>query len=726
MSDIHAKILAAFQVEHREHLEAVRAMLEDLARRDFETGAFDFAEAHRRVHSLKGAARAVGLRPVETLAHRLETLMSRCQAGALTLDREAARVIHLGFDGIEDYVAALETTAEPASPLDALTAVERLLGDKPPEDRSEPESRSATPPPREPARTVTASRTAETARVDVDSLDTVLKHAGEVLTENMNHDRIAAELRKLLLDIVKLRRDKTWTREAPVSGDDAATDPLGAVLDRAQAIGRMHGDAAWRLRRLGRQLYQNVRALRIVPAESVFGGIRKMVRDLTQATGKQAEIEVQGLDTRADRQVLQALKDPVMHLLRNAVNHGIETPEARLKRGKPPVGRIGFRIATQRGQFTVRVEDDGRGLDGARIVSEARKRGIPPKDLPAPDDIAALTAILLQPGFTTADKVTEVAGRGIGLSVVGEAVRRLQGRFELAPAAPAGTIATVSVPLAVASRRLLLIRCKEQTYGIPSQSVERLCRLSTRDIATVKGTPVIVFESEADPVSLTSLAHILGDPDPSVVGDDEGIFVVLLQADGARLGVAVDEFVSVQDGVVHDLDAALPGLDLVMGGVILADGSVSTLINPAALIEAARNAKRPWPQDTRAPAEREEAPIILIVDDSITTRTLEKSILEAKGFRVRLSVDGVDALERLRQELPDLAIVDVEMPRMNGFELLHAMKRDPDLADVPVVLVTSRDSAQDRHKGMTLGAQAYLLKQRFDQRELLETIEQIL
>lgn len=726
MSDIHEKILAAFQVEHKEHLQAVRAMLDELARQDFESKAFDFTEAHRRVHSLKGAARAVGLRPIEALAHRLESLISRCQSGALALDRETAGVVHLAFDSIEDFVVELETVAEPAEPLEALTAVDRLLGAGPMEETNDAGRQDATPPAQGAARVASAVRAIETARVNVDSLDVVLKHAGELLTENLRHDRIAMELRKLQRDIVKLQREAARDRRTPRADSGASADLFGAILDHAQSIGRMQGDAAWRIRRLGRQLYQDVRSLRIVPAESVFGGIRKMTRDLARAEGKEVEIEIEGLDTRADRQVLQALKDPVMHLLRNAVNHGIETPEARVKRGKPPAGRVAFKVTTQRNQLLIRIEDDGQGLDKNRIVKEARKRGLLPKDESTPPDVAALTPILLQPGFTTARRVTEVAGRGIGLSVVDNAVRQLQGRFDLAPGERMGTVVTVLVPLAVASRRLLLVQCKDHIYGIPAHCVERVCQLSSEKIATITDEPMIVFEGEDDSVSLTSLAQLLGYTDPAVVGNGQGILVVLLNVDGARLGVAVDGFVAVQDSVVHDLAAALPGLTLVMGGMILADGSVSTVVNPAALIKAAQEAKYPWRFDTHAPAERDEAPLILIVDDSITTRTLEKSILEAKGFRVRLSVDGIDALEQLRQDRPDLAIVDVEMPRMDGFGLLHAMKGDPNLADIPVVLVTSRDSATDRRKGMALGAQAYIIKQRFDQRELLETIDQIL
>jgi two-component system chemotaxis sensor kinase CheA len=736
VSDIHEKLLAAFQIEHREHVQAVRAMLDDLARKEFDAQTFDFVEAHRRVHSLKGAARAVGLRPLEALAHRLETLMSDCQTGALALDREVAGVIHRAFDSIEDFTAELKSAAEPVEPTEALAALERLLNAKRRQPAGDPRSemdekrdngvfrpiRAAAEPRSEAARGTSAFGTIDTTRVDVDSLDDVLKHASEILSEDLHHERISVELRELQQEIATLARDTAGIAGVP----GIAASALNTVLDRAKAVSLMQRDAAWRLKKLGGRLYRDVRELRIVPAESVFGGVRKMVRDLAQAERKQVEIEVEGLETRADRQVLQALKDPVMHLLRNAVSHGIEAPDVRMRRGKPAAGRIAIKMATQGNRLIIRIADDGYGLDRARIVKEALRRGVLREDASVAGNVVALTPLLVQPGFTTAREVTEISGRGIGLSVVDKAVRQLQGTFDLSPGERAGTVASVAVPLMVASHRLLLAQCNGHTYAIPTHNVQRLCRFAVEGITTVNGKSMIVSEDEDDPLPLASLAQLLGHTDTAVDSTGTSILVVSLRSGPARLGVAVDRLVGVQDAIVHDLDGALRKLSLVMGGIILADGGIATVINPTALIESGREPGHQWSFDKRPPVESRKAPLIMVVDDSITTRTLEKSILEARGFRVRLSVDGVDALEKLSQEPVDLVIADIEMPRMDGFELLHAMKGDQRVAEIPVILVTSRDNAQDRRKGLALGADAYIVKQRFDQSALIETIDQIL
>jgi len=591
----------------------------------------------------------------------------------------------------------------------------------------------------ETAKDVGVSVADETARVSVGNLDAVLRHAGEILVETQHHESIAQELRDLRRGIEVLERefvrsaDRAWQGNGARAADGAEirnqsdlVDAFGKMVSRAKRIGQSQQDALWRLRRTGTQLYRGVRALRIVPAESVFGGVRKMARDLARQDGKQVEVEVTGLDTLVDRHVLQTLKDPVLHLLRNAVSHGVEPPETRAERGKPAAGRIVFSVGVQRNRLRLRLEDDGHGLNVERIIKEAARLGLLPDGAPPSNDFKTLTRILVRPSFTTAPGITEIAGRGIGLSIVDKAVRQLQGSFELRPRPQGGAVATISAPLTVAGNRLLLARCKEQTYGIPLQWVERLCRIPNDDIKTIKGEPAIVVGSDDAPVPLISLAQLLGFTDISVKGDGKFISAVLLKSDDARIAVAVDAFMAVQDSVIQELDAALSRLDLIAGGIVLSDGSVSIVINPAALIAHARDAQRQWLVETRAEARARATPLILVVDDSITTRTLEKSILEARGFQVRLSVDGVDALEQLRQELADLVIVDIEMPRMDGFGLLHAMKQDGRLADIPVVLVTSRDSPQDRSKGLALGAEAYIVKQSFDQTRLLEAIEQIL
>ena len=705
MSDLREKLLAAFQVEHREHLEAVRGMLRVGAERGFTPEAFDFNEAHRRVHSLKGAARIVGLDAVEALSHRLETLMTLSQEGKVKFDRRVSDGIHLALDAIEDCAARWPESGLPREAEAASLKLAGILG----EADIVPAEPVAAPPLVAPEPKVAPMTAAETARISVDSLDLVLTHARESLAEPLLQDEISGRLQALRasLEIVQ--------REAPGLS-------LGGALDELREISRMHSESTWRAKRQTLRIYRDLSAMRVIPADSVFGGVRKMVRDLARMDGKEVEIDVDGLGLKADRVILQALKDPVMHLLRNAVAHGIERPETRRERGKPPIGQIAFRISAERNQLTIRIEDDGAGLDRGRILEEARRRGVLNKTAALPDSAEAVTALLLRPGFSTERRVTELAGRGMGLSVVDKAIGPLQGRFALAPRDPDGTAAIITVPLSVASSQFLLVRCG-QLYAIPFRCIERIERVPLRDIVWAEGRPAYIGHARKEMVPLARLADLIGETGIGPLDGD--LQIVLIKSGNGLFGLVVESLAGLQDALVHDLDDAVSGLEWIAGGLVQPDSSVCPVVNCAALEAQALGIKPSWtsaaaPRTEKRPAE------ILVVDDSITTRTLEKSILEARGFRVALSVDGQDAIETLRRRPVDLVIADVEMPRMDGFELVHAIKTDPLLAGIPVVLVTSRNDERDQRKGLALGADAYLVKQRFDARKLLETIDQIL
>jgi len=708
VKNIQERLAAAFQAEHREHLQAVRAMLDELARHGFDTHAFDFTEAYRRVHSLKGAARAVDLPAIEQLSHRLETLVERCQKGTLALDATVAGAIRRAFDEIEDWAATLAGRAAPPSGGAGLAALERLLDiDPPPTTGEEPPAVEAIAAPTAPRG---IDHMDETVRVNVEALDAVLRQSGEIVSETGRQERVTDELRRL-------RRELDVLQAAAPQAGAAIDRSLDTILRRLKDLNDVQINAAWRLRRLGTQLHHDVRDLRIVPAESVFGGFRKMVRDLARDDGKDIDVEVDGLDMLVDRNVLQRLRDPVLHLLRNAVSHGIETPPQRIARGKPATGRVGLRLSSYRGRLAIVVEDDGGGLDRERIAAEAERRGLSTDDL---------SGVLVQPGFSTAARLSEISGRGIGLSIVDKAVRRIRGAFEIAGRAPHGTAATITVPLSVSGERVLTVSCDEQRYCVPAYAVERVRRVMADEISTIGGAPFVAATDGGEPLPLCDLARLLGRAGTPRTDGGRPLPVMILRVDEARLGLIVDGFGDVDDVVVHDLEPTVASARFADGSVVLRDGAAAFLLNPRELIRAAGESADSATLEPAPAASRQAISEILVVDDSITTRTLEKSILEATGYRVRLSTDGVDALEQLRLKPVDLVIADIEMPRLDGFGLLHAIRGDPRLRSTPVILVTSRDDPEDRQKGLALGAQAYIIKQRFDQRDLLAAIEQIL
>jgi two-component system chemotaxis sensor kinase CheA len=461
----------------------------------------------------------------------------------------------------------------------------------------------------------------------------------------------------------------------------------------------------------------------MAPAESVFDGFRRMVRDIARDESKQLEFQCSGLEVEADRMVLQALKDPLMHLLRNAVCHGIETREERLRAAKTPLGRVTLRLETRGNRLLATVEDDGRGVDleavhrvavQKRLLSEAEARSR------SPDELGRL---IFQPGFSTSPVVTALSGRGMGLSVVQEQVRRLHGDLDLQFHGRTGTCITLLVPLTVSSQRFLLVGCGEHKLAIPVHSIERLCRVAARGIETLEGRAVFAYQGQ--PTPLTTLEDLLGQQGKPRSSADRWLSVMVLRSGETRLGVAVDSFLAQKEAIVRDLGLKPEYAGSSAGGIFLDDGTVAVVLNTADLVGATRRSAPPA-RFVVPPAEKKEPPVILVVDDSITTRSLEKTILESQGYTVRVAVDGVEALAQLRRERADLVITDIQMPRMDGYALLEQIKKDKQLAGIPVIVVTSMERREEQERGLLLGADAYVVKRKFDQQELLEAIRQIL
>jgi two-component system chemotaxis sensor kinase CheA len=561
-------------------------------------------------------------------------------------------------------------------------------------------------------------------RVRADNLDRLLRSTGQLLTQGLNQEVVARELTGLSRRLAELAKESEAVRGRAAAPASVARylrlveQELHALSRQARAVRHLHRRGAGTLRRLGGALQEDVRRVRTVPAEDVFHGFRKMMRDLARAEGKAIDFGATGLEIEADRAVLQALKDPLLHLLTNAVTHGIESPDQRRRQGKPEAGLVRLHLEAVGNRLQVRVEDDGRGLDAQELAAAAVRRGFLSEaeaDAASPEEVAR---VVFRPGFSTAAAVTGLAGRGMGLSVVSEAVARLQGEVSLQEGNP-GVAFVLAVPLSLSTQRLLLVSCRGQTFAVPVHSVGGLLRVKVAEVETVEGRPLLLLQGR--PVPLHSLAGLLGMGEAGVRVTDDSLSVMVLRGGAKRVAVAVDGFVGERDSLVKGLDAPAANVHTLAGGIQLEDGTVALVLNPAAL----RPGDKAPPLKAAAPEPTKKAPTVLVVDDSLTTRTLERSILEAHGYAVRIATDGVEALEHLRDEAVDLVITDVQMPRMDGFQLLEAIKKDERLTRLPVIVVTSMGRREDQERGLALGADAYVVKQKFDHEELLRTIRQI-
>ena len=745
-------------------------------------------ELFRRAHTLKGAARAVGLEPTELLMHRMEELLSRCRAQGTGFDEPIVRALNRALDSAEDILAAAVADRALPDVSSVLTVIDNLPGgDSLPladaRDSVTPPSRHAAPPvwgqgfrpaaelplgeelyvstgstgdlvagtrkDRVFDRTIIPPvESAPLVRVNAGYLDDLIRVSSELVVAT-NH---AASQKSALQEYVdhvdgtndewlRLRRDCTgYVRGKSHDPDFQRVAECLSFIDRQLPALRRQAETAaaaqrtrtLELQRRADELHQNAFRVRMAPAETVFAGFGPMVRDAAHDEGKQVEFRTEGLESQADRGVLQALKDPVMHLLRNAVSHGIESANERVAAGKSPMGTIRLRVCSQGDRLTVAIEDDGRGISGKAVEEEAIRRGLRPAE-GALSDPAELTRLILTPGFSTARVITKLSGRGMGLSIVQRAVNQLRGEIGIRPGANAGTSVSISVPLSISTQHVLLMEAEGHTFGLPSAFVDRLFRVRRPDLKSIDGRECVVVNS--DPLPLAKLSELLGLPTrqpaegdaASEAGIEDGVLQVAVIVSGdERAAIIVDRLIDEREAVIKEsgLPASMAGLTA--GAVPLDDGGVAVMLNVTELFVRFRERER-TPVSSFLPENRtQNVHRILVVDDSITTRSLEKSILEAYGYGVEVAVDGLQALDAIRHNPPDLVITDVMMPRLNGFQLLEQMKNTTGMKEIPVILVTSLESREEQEKGLSLGADAYIVKRKFDQRELLTIVRQIL
>ena len=764
-------VLAAFQVEYKEQLEGIRRFLSahsgPAAQLDLEL----LHESFRLAHSFKAGARVCNLAPLEQLGHDLESLFQELREGRRRLEGSLCDTIDLVLDAIEDWMAELEPDRQPSEPAAAMRALRAALEDREPAESGpaeadgpdgagDPEPAAvadadpgpAAPPAPEPARAACAEPTSdgpadriEMLRVRADALDALLHSADRIACSANRQDSLAEDLETLcgltsaLLDgLAELGRGARGRRAptAPSPERDRVQRlretlvPLGAdLVRRCRSVQTRHEGGRRELRKLSVELRQRVRLARLVSASLVLQGFRRLFRELAREHGKTARLELQGLEVEADRMVLEALKSPILHMLRNSIAHGVPGPGS----GETAPARVALTLSTEGSQLVVRLEGDGPGLDLERIAERAVHSGVLTPQEAEQASEEELADLVFHPGLSTAPEVDGLSGRGMGLADVRETVRRLCGTVEVSSRRGEGTAFEVRAPLSLATQHLLLVAAGGRTFALPAEQVHGLVRLAADELQAVLGRGYLQYGERVVP--LVELAALLGlESGPALEREArEGpakVSVVLARVAGEIVALEVDHVRQHVDAVVRAIRGPAGALEHLAGGIGLDDGSVVPVLDVAVVVRgvapgSARPADRPGGRPRRDGPAR-AARRILIVDDSFTTRTLEKSLLEAHGYEVLIAVDGREAVGRLQTDEVDLVISDVEMPHLDGFGLLEAIRENPRTAALPVIMVTSMDRPEDHQRGLDMGASAYISKKQFDQQGLLETVEQLI
>jgi len=709
-------------------------------------------EAFREAHSLKGAARTVNLLSVEKVCHALENAFFALKRRRTSVSVPLLGAIEVAIGTLEKLLPAALADAVPLPEIDpAIEQLQSALENKPASPQLEgmlPQAETAAIRP-EPE---TAATTAESIRIPVAQLNTLMLQVEELRAPKVTARQRAAELRELATVIQEwkrlrarvtpeLRQLRRLTSSQSMAFDfktRLAVNRTFEFLERTEAsIGEledrsvvaMHAaDADQRLLSgMVDSLLDDVKRTLMLPLSSFFESFPRLLREMAREQGKQVEVEISGVELRVDRRILQELKAPLIHLLRNVIDHGIEAAEERTRRGKDLAGRVRIRTTALEGEkFQLQIEDDGAGIDAARVRQAALRAGIiAPEQAQGMDEQQSLM-LIFESGVSTSSVVSELSGRGLGLAIVKDKIQRLGGTIAISTTPNEKTSFTIELPLTLTAFRGIVVRVGEATFVVPVNGIDRVLRVRSDSIRTVENRETVIVQEQ--PVAFVRLSSVLSiKTSLEMTNDKDWVYLLVLCNPGKTIAFAVDEIVAEQEVVVKSLGTFLEGVPSFSGATVLNNSRVAPILHvPDLLKMASDHSSQEFARREGTPAQQSQGGSVLVVEDSITARVLLKNILENAGYRVKTAVDGSEAFAVLKTEPFDLVVSDVEMPRMDGFELTSKIRADKNLAEMPVVLVTGLESREDRERGVDVGANAYVVKSSFDQSNLLEVVARLI
>jgi two-component system chemotaxis sensor kinase CheA len=703
----------------------------------------------RDAHTLKGSSRMVGLIEISDIAHRLEDVMMQVRAG-LTYTPEMSDSIFEALDAVA-FLTEHAAEKEPAHDLDLAGLQSRLeslaaSGTTPGDAAADATTEAPAPetPPASSDQECVAreddlrSKEQPTVRVRTSDVDGLLNLASEVVISEVRDVQRVDELHAVAGSLSGA--SQTWAKVKTALGSigeaDGLADLLGedmGTLDRHLTQGRRdladfvsrYSEESSRSSMIANELQDEVMQLRMLPVSTIFQVFPRAIRDLAREYGKEIELVLEGEETELDKKVLEAINDPLVHIMRNAVDHGIELPEERVAAGKPARGTVRLAARQEGDHIVIEIADDGAGIDPVKVRRAAVRKGyVSPADAEQMTDREAMF-LIFEPGFSTSAIITEISGRGVGMDVVREfVVGQLKGSLDVHSNVGRGTTFQLVIPLTLAVIRALMLRVDGQLFALPTASVDETLRVERSEVVKLEGRDVIRRGRRTIP--LVHLTDVLGIHSAEEIG--RTVTVASVGYSGHRIGYIVDEFVGEQQIVIKPLGSHLGRVDNIAGVTVAGAGEIVPILNVPDLIKNARSLS-----GKRLPAARgemyekpERQRLVLICEDSFTTRELERSIFESAGWKVEAAPDGAAGLARLQEGLAvDAVVTDVQMPNMTGLELTRAIKGDAALRATPVVVVTSLERDEEKAEGIAAGADAYITKSVFNQDTLLDTVESL-
>ena len=729
--------IGKFVEEARDRVKALGAAL---LRLEQTPGAADaFAEAMREAHSIKGSALMLGFTDISQISHKLEDLFVAAKQTPTVLDGNSFDLVFSAVDRIGVRVEALargETNAVEVG--DICSRLDTIL-----DAASDPRTGAANASnggqiagPTSDTRAVPGSdpkdaKSAElrqSLRVSVDKLDRLAHLAPEMVVQSLKAFERHTELRRLERVLSRLRDRVREARLTPETADVDRGAQLAEYADALDSVTRRmreflvnFSDDRVRLNLISEELRQSVIELTMLPVASVFDGFPRAVRDLARTFNKEIELTIRGRETELDKKIIEQIAEPLIHLIRNAVDHGIEAPAHRERIGKPPAGQLVLSAEQQGNRILITLKDDGCGIDLQMLRAVAVQRGIAPAGEVDRWSQEQLFDLIFQPGFSTRSSATDVSGRGIGMDVVKSVVERLGGAVRVQSELDKGTTITLNLPLSLALLRVVLLEAGEELFAMPTAAIRRILQMNAKDIGQLQQGPVAEVDGETIP--LTPLSTMLQVPASAMATRPT---VLVAEGSEGRFGILVEAVHEEQELVFKELRGPLRNQKTFTGAALLGNGDIVPILDVNTLFDLASHT----PSLSAAPVMPRRAASrvsrVLVVDDSLVAGELQKNILVAAGYESEIVSDGVEALEALRHKEWDLVVADVDMPRMTGFELTERIRADEQFRDIPVIIVTSRDAVDDRRRGFEVGADAYVLKREFDQTQLLDTVRRLI
>lgn len=740
-----SKYIGRFCDEAGEHLKKISDGLVILEKKpdDQETMNLIF----RSAHTIKGSGRMLGLSKISDVAHKLEDILENVKKGELKPAQAQFNLLFSAVDAISGALPAVRQSQSDAG-FDHEPVVKSLVGvlkgGEAPQDiavakQAEPGQPAAAPvaaqpepstlpyqdePP--PAGQKGAAKADETLRISASKLDETIKIMGEIISSQSRlreHGNTLESILKSLRRTIEALPENIGTNGQEQKAYDETKAGLAASLNGIRQFwGEYKNDIAYQSI-LTDQLIERGSRLRMLPISTILDTFPRYARDIAVSCDKAIELRITGGETELDKKIIENIGDPLMHMIRNCIDHGIEPAGQRKKSGKPETGNITIAAGYEGGSVFVHISDDGGGIPLDKVRQKAIDKRLYSAEALDQMPESDVINLIFKPGFSTNTFITDISGRGVGMDVVRQnVVEKLKGSISVTTKAGQGTDFHITLPLTLAMMRVFLVSLGDMVFGIVISSIEEVMKLRKTDVIAVVDKKAIRLREQLVP--LVELSSLVGLPGRNT-GSADDLNVVVLISSGEKLAVAVDSMINEEDMEIKPLPSHLRQVPLVSGVAMTGKNEIALVLNTPRLFAASKNVNETaFTAATGAAGAREIN--ILVVDDSVNTREIEKSILESYGYKVNVAADGMEAFEKAQSFNYDLVVTDVEMPILDGFSLTEKLRKDNNYKHTPIIIVSSRDREEDKRKGVQAGANAYIVKGSFDQSNLLDTVQTLL